>query len=66
MLKAVATTLTALMLTAFAVRDREAGAQTLVMIAILWIAAAYLWWRLAREWRLARDQGDRGRGHDGR
>jgi membrane protein implicated in regulation of membrane protease activity len=47
-IKAVLTTLTALMITAFMVRDGTFDSATTVMAAILWGMAVYLWWRLRR------------------
>jgi hypothetical protein len=48
-IKAVVTTLTALMLTAFMLRDRTwTDSATTVMVAILWVVAFWMWWRWAR------------------
>ncbi len=48
-IKAVATTLTAFMLTAFMLRDRTwTDSATTVMVALLWLVAGYLWWREIR------------------
>jgi hypothetical protein len=51
MIKVVAMVLTALMITAFMVRDREYEPPNLIMAAILWTAAVYL---VGREWRQRR------------
>jgi hypothetical protein len=49
MILAVATTLTAIMLTAFMVRDRTwTDGATTIMAAALWGMAIYLWLRVAR------------------
>ena len=47
MILAVATTLTAIMLTAFMVRDRAwTDPATTIMVIVLWGMALYLWVRL--------------------
>ena len=49
MIKAVAATLTAFMLTAFMLRDRTwTDSATTIMVALLWLVAGYLWWREIR------------------
>jgi hypothetical protein len=50
MIKAVASTIAAVMLTAFMLRDRTWDDRpTVIMVAILWLVAVWMWKRLADE-----------------
>lgn len=49
MIKAVAATLTAVMLTAFMLRDHTwTDSRTTIMVTLFWILSVYLWWREIR------------------